>query len=102
MVQPPATSTQHLSLRNLTYSERPFHLCGKTSENFPPNGTVRKEKMVVPLWNQMVNLFTGNRDLKQRQRRRQQECQKTIVLISKTLALYVHYKQRREMTTFNV
>ena len=30
-----------------------FHLCGKTGENFPPNGTVRMKKTVVPLWNQM-------------------------------------------------
>ena len=48
-----------------------------------------------------------------RQRGRQRERQKTIVLISKTLALHVHYtlwyiylpssaKQRREMTKFKV
>ena len=34
-----------------------FHLCGETSENFPPNGTVRMEKTVVPLWNQMEWFF---------------------------------------------
>ena len=54
-----------------------------------------------------------NRDLKQRRRQRQRERQKTIVLISKTLALHVHYtlwyislsssaKQQREMTKFKV
>ena len=54
-----------------------------------------------------------NRDLKHRRRRRQRERQKTIVLISKTRALHVHYtlwyislpssaKQRREMTKFKV
>ena len=53
------------------------------------------------------------RDLKQRRRGRQRERQKTIGLISKTLALHVHYtlwyislpssaKQRREMTKFKV
>ena len=53
----------------------------------------------------------SNRDLKHRRRGRQRERQKTIVLISKTLALHVHYtlwyislpssaKQRREMTKF--
>ena len=30
-----------------------FHLYGKTGGNFPPNGTVRMEKTVVPLCNQM-------------------------------------------------
>ena len=30
-----------------------FHLHGKTSGNFPPNGTVHMGKTVVPLWNQM-------------------------------------------------
>ena len=30
-----------------------FHLYGKTSGNFPPNGTVHMGKTVVPLWNQM-------------------------------------------------
>ena len=50
-----------------------------------------------------------SRDLKQRRRRRQRERQKTIVLISKTVALHVHYtlwyislpssaKQQRGMT----
>ena len=54
-----------------------------------------------------------NRDLKHRRRGRQRERQKTIVLISKTLPLHVHYtlwyislpssaKQRREMTKFKV
>ena len=53
------------------------------------------------------------RDLKHRRRGRQRERQKTIVLISKILALHVHYtlwyislpssaKQRREMTKFKV
>ena len=53
----------------------------------------------------------NNRDLKHRRRGRQRERQKTIVLISKTLVLHVHYtlcyislpssaKQRREMTKF--
>ena len=53
------------------------------------------------------------RDLKHRRRGRQRERQKTIVLISKTLALHVHCtlwyislpssaKQRREMTKFKV
>ena len=53
------------------------------------------------------------RDLKHRRRGRQRERQETIVLISKTLALHVHYtlwyislpssaKQRRERTTFKV
>ena len=53
------------------------------------------------------------RDLKQRRQRRQRERQKTIVLISKTLALHVRYtlwyislsssaKQQREMTKFKV
>ena len=52
-------------------------------------------------------------DLKQRRRRRQRERKKTIVLISKTLALHVRYtlwyislpssaKQQREMTKFKV
>ena len=55
----------------------------------------------------------NNRDLKHRRRGRQRERQKTIVLISKTLALHVHYtlwyislpspaKQQREMTKFKV
>ena len=54
-----------------------------------------------------------NRDLKHRRRGRQRERQKTIVLISKTLALHLHYtlwyisllspaKQQREMTKFKV
>ena len=58
-------------------------------------------------------LSTDIRDLKHRRRGRQRERQKTIVLISKTLALHVHYtlgyislpssaKQRREMTKFKV
>ena len=34
-----------------------FHLCGKTGDNFPPDGTVRMEKTVVPLWNQMERFF---------------------------------------------
>ena len=34
-----------------------FHLCGKTDDNFPPDGTVRMEKTVVPLWNQMERFF---------------------------------------------
>ena len=53
--------------------------------------------------------FEGNRDLKHRRRGRQREHRKTIVLMSKTLTLHVHYtlwyislpssaKQRREMT----
>ena len=53
------------------------------------------------------------RDLKHRRRGRQRERQETIVLISKTLALHVHYtlwyislpssaKQRREITKFKV
>ena len=53
------------------------------------------------------------RDLKHRRRGRQRERQETIVLISKTLALHVHYtlwyislpssaKQRREMAKFKV
>ena len=57
--------------------------------------------------------FSDKRDLKHRRRGRQRERQKTIVLISKTLAPHVHYtlwyislpcspKQRREMTKFKV
>ena len=58
--------------------------------------------------------YAGMRDLyKQRRRRLQRERQKTIVLISKTLALHVRYtlwcislsssaKQQREMTKFKV
>ena len=34
-----------------------FHLCGITGDNFPPDGTVRMEKTVVPLWNQMERSF---------------------------------------------
>ena len=65
-----------------------------------------------------LNLFSTssqvhNRDLEHRRRGRQRERQKTIVLISKTLALHVHYtfwyislpssaKQQREMTKFKV
>ena len=30
-----------------------FHLCGKTGDNYPPDGTVSMENTVVPLWNQM-------------------------------------------------
>ena len=28
-----------------------FPFGGKTGDNFPPDGTVRMEKTVVPLWN---------------------------------------------------
>ena len=34
-----------------------FHLCGKTGDNFPPDVTVRMEKTVVSLWNQMERFF---------------------------------------------
>ena len=41
-----------------TYDSRSaFHLCGKTGDNFPPDGTVCVEKKVVPLWNQMERFF---------------------------------------------
>ena len=61
----------------------------------------------------IMRLVPVFRDLKHRRRRRQRERQETIVLISKTLALHVHYtlwyvslpssaKQRREMTKFKV
>ena len=70
-------------------------------------------------FNASSSLFSGwwikssIRGLKQRRRRRQQERQKTIVLISKTLALHVRYtlwyislsssaKQQREMAKFKV
>ena len=63
--------------------------------------------------NDMMFSTRDNRDLKHRRRGRQRERQETIVLISKTLALHVHYtlwyislpssaKQRREMTKFKV
>ena len=34
-----------------------FNLCGKTGDNFPPDVTVRMEKTVVSLWNQMERFF---------------------------------------------
>ena len=41
----------------MTHIWSAFHLCGKTGDNFPPDGTVRMEETVVPLWNQMERFF---------------------------------------------
>ena len=56
-----------------------FHLYGKIGGNFPPNGTVRMEKTVVSLWNQMerflpsANIREFKKLLRRRRRRRRRE-----------------------------
>ena len=74
---------------------------------------VRPQKVWLTSCPGAVRWHRVSRDLKHRRRGRQRERQETIVLISKTLALHVHYtlwyislpssaKQRREMTKFKV
>ena len=48
----------HFSLMNtLAVRWSALHLFEKNGENFPLNGTVRMEKTVVSLWNQMEGFF---------------------------------------------
>ena len=80
---------------------------------FPLEHSVRENRTTSLFTISDVPLLAEIRDLKHRRRGRQRERQKTIVLISKTLAPHVHYtlwyislpssaKQRREMTKFKV
>ena len=49
----------YIAIRYNEYKEimSAFHLCGKTGDNFPADGTVRMEKTVVPLWSQIEQFF---------------------------------------------